>query len=1469
MPEWSGKLAYAESSYTIHTVAGTSTSGYSGDGGPATLSSLNRPCGVALDSSGNLYITDTDNNRVRKVDTSGKISTIAGTGVAGYSGDEGPATSAALNKPCGLAVDSSGNLYISDYNNHRVRKVDMTGKISTIAGKGSTGFSGDGGPATSAELVFPEGLVLDHNGNLYIADYGNHRIRKVDETGKITTVAGREMYGFSGDGGDATSAQLFFPTGVALDDEGNLYIADTSNQRIRKVDSSGKITTVAGNDNGGFNGDGGAAVEAYLYNPTGVVIDGGGNLFIADSSNQRIRKVDSSGKITTIAGTDLMGYGGDGGPATSAELFTPQGIALDRSGDLYVADLYNSRIRELSLNVSARTVVAFAASSIPEVGTNNAITLTVKNAEGYTDTTFTGIHDVTISGYLQAPDSSYGSVEGTLLSAPSQKVSVTFVRGVAKFNVRLHKAKPQTISLSVADVASPAANPLIIHPVAGKAVTMTLTKDITSPDRNGGLFGQQPVITLRDTYGNTSSNDNSTTVTALKKDKGTWTLTGVKTVTAQAGVVTFTDLGATNDDLITGAQLSFETPGLSSIVSTAVTLPKPEYSGKLITRMWPVPHSWDHPEVDDKQQKFKLIDENVYLTNESYADVLFTTQGIDLANVSVDGVSRGSVLKDPLGNLSIIEGADSLGIDSTDPMMDIHALRFKSQPVVNTGSLIHVWARSNTKSESESISLIQAPKVISLNAPSKLETGKTITVEGSLDTKARLPISITTTQGNIHKYTDEQGHFSFTYTAPSFAVSEIIIIKAPGVEFDLINSWDLTIYEPLVIIGPDACNGTTGELFSCQLTASGGIGAPAWQIETGSLPDGIRLDPQTGLLSGIPTTPGKYTATIAVMDSAQEKRTKTIMMTIEPKVALSAPHGVKAEIGDGMVILSWEPVHGATYYDIYEGYTPGSYEKVARITDGSVHYSIKGLPNNMTRYYTVKAGNDKIESDYSEEVSATPKAPTTQAPEWPEGSELSISEITQTSVKLSWPSAMDHVEVSGYRIYVNGAENETVSGSVYAMTMDDLTADTSYMFQVMALNAEGNQSAALSASAKTLPQSPEPDIESPQWPDGSELEISNITSTSVKLSWPSAKDNIGVLGYKIYVDGLEKETVSSSVYGVNVGSLAAGTNYTFSITAYDAASNESSPLSKPAKTAPAPSTGSGGGSSSVCSGDEHVLSANADLRELEIGDKDKRLMPNPPFNPDTTRFTILTEADQVEIAIKPVHSAAKVMFEDEVMVDRIKVNLEEGDNQLVLIVLAENGSKKEYQLTIHREKPNQSGEIIQLTDLAGHWAEKDITRAAAKGLISGYPDRTFQPNNSVTRAEFTVMLTSALQLEAGSTELNFTDRDQISPWAKQATAQAVRAGLIEGYKDGGFRPNAHVTRTEMTVMIARALDLPMDASTTTGFADDQEIPKWAKGAVEVMREQGYISGRGGDTFAPNDTATRAEASVMLLRLLED
>jgi sugar lactone lactonase YvrE len=331
----------------ITTAAGNGTQGYTGDGGPAAGAELNYPIGVAFDASGNLYIADAENNRVCRVDKAGIITTAAGNGTQGYTGDGGPAAVAELNYPMGVAFDASGNLYIADTENNRIRKVDRAGVITTVAGTGTQGYSSEG-PAISAELNQPTGVAVDNAGNLYIADNQNFCIRRVDTGGFITTVAGNGTQGYGGDGGPATGAELDYPTGVAVDNAGNLYIADARNNRVRRVDRSGVITTVAGNGVQGYGGDGGLATSAELNYPAGLAFDASGNLYIADNGNNRIRKVDTRGVIATVAGNGTQGYGGDGGLATSAELNYPAGLAFDASGNLYVADIKNNRIRKVA-----------------------------------------------------------------------------------------------------------------------------------------------------------------------------------------------------------------------------------------------------------------------------------------------------------------------------------------------------------------------------------------------------------------------------------------------------------------------------------------------------------------------------------------------------------------------------------------------------------------------------------------------------------------------------------------------------------------------------------------------------------------------------------------------------------------------------------------------------------------------------------------------------------------------------------------------------------------------------------------------------------------------------------------------------------------------------------------------------------------------------------------------------------------
>src|SRR5665213_1429091 len=297
--------------------------------------------------------------------TSGIIMTVAGTGAPSFYGDGGAATNAALYLPYGVTVDANGNLFIADEVSNRIRKVDTDGIITTVAGNGygagtgNGGYSGDGNAAINAELWYPSSVAVDAGGNLFIADSENNRIRKVDTNGVITTVAGKGPSSFSGDGSKATNATLYWPQGLALDAAGNIFIADSWNNRIRKVDTNGiittvagngVITTVAGNGYGSFSGDGSAATNAGFFQPFGVSVDGGGNLFIADAGNNRIRKVDSNGTITTVAGVGTNIFSGDGGAATNAAINYPWKVVPDNLGNLFIADTGNNRIRKVDTN---------------------------------------------------------------------------------------------------------------------------------------------------------------------------------------------------------------------------------------------------------------------------------------------------------------------------------------------------------------------------------------------------------------------------------------------------------------------------------------------------------------------------------------------------------------------------------------------------------------------------------------------------------------------------------------------------------------------------------------------------------------------------------------------------------------------------------------------------------------------------------------------------------------------------------------------------------------------------------------------------------------------------------------------------------------------------------------------------------------------------------------------------------------
>lgn len=481
--------AQTTGTYTINTVAGNGTNGYAGDGAVATAAELGGPAGLAVDSSHRIYVSDQYNHRVRQFTVGGNISTVAGNGTNGESGDGGAATSAELSNPTAIAVDSSGNYYIVDAANCLIRKVTSSGTISTVAGNtnASCGFLGDGGAATLGQLQTPTAVAVDSAGNLYIADTGNFRIRKVTASnGYISTVAGNGLQGTSGDGGAATAARLNSPRGVAVDSSGNIYISDSGNNRIRIV-SNGTITTIAGTGTAGFSGDGGLAVNAQLYGPRGIALDGAGNLYVTDYTNSRIRKVATNGIITTLAGNGRFGYTGDGGPALSAQLNFPSGVTVDTDGSIYVGDTGNNVVRVLSPSLNYGNPPAINPSGVVSAGDFGAFTSVAPGSwiEIYGSNLASDSRQWNTNDFrgINAPT----SLDGTFVTIGGQSAFLDYIAG-------------GQVNAQVPSTVAPGTQQITVTNLAGTSDPYSITVNLTQPGllapASFKIGGKQYVVAL-------------------------------------------------------------------------------------------------------------------------------------------------------------------------------------------------------------------------------------------------------------------------------------------------------------------------------------------------------------------------------------------------------------------------------------------------------------------------------------------------------------------------------------------------------------------------------------------------------------------------------------------------------------------------------------------------------------------------------------------------------------------------------------------------------------------------------------------------------------------------------------------------------------------------------------------------------------------------------------------------------------
>jgi uncharacterized repeat protein (TIGR01451 family) len=529
----------------------------------AVAAPLHNPISVAVDPAGNVYVSDLGNNVVRKVDTSGTITTVAGGGSPPDGiGDGGPATSAALSSPFGIAVDAAGDLFIADQGHNAIREVNSAGTISTVAGNFNSGFSGDGGLATSSALANPSAVLPIPGGGFYLTDTANARVRKVDASGVITTVAGDGLSGSAGDGGAATRAQINQPFGLAMDEAGDLFISDIGANTVRQVDPLGGISTVAGSPSGasGYSGDGGPATAALLNAPAGLAYRAG-SLFITDNSNNVVRQVDPAGTITTVAGNGSSGYSGDGGPATAASLAFPGGVALDGSGNLLIADTGNSVLRRVDHPALPADLLALRLAATPTPGPGQPLTYAISVVNPGTSGAATG---VTVTDSLPA-GVAFGSVtssQGSCTGGAAVSCALGLLAPGATATVTIQTTAPAG-STTVSNTAQVSADQVDPLPGDNRA---SVTTTVDPADVSVSLSASQATAQVPTPF----------TYNAIVSDAGPYAATTVKLTDAlPAGLTIGSPTTSQGSCSVAGSnvtcQLGTLAPGATASVSIPVT----------------------------------------------------------------------------------------------------------------------------------------------------------------------------------------------------------------------------------------------------------------------------------------------------------------------------------------------------------------------------------------------------------------------------------------------------------------------------------------------------------------------------------------------------------------------------------------------------------------------------------------------------------------------------------------------------------------------------------------------------------------------------------------------------------------------------------------------------------------------------------------------------------------------------------
>ncbi|WP_217591933.1 S-layer homology domain-containing protein [Cohnella sp. GbtcB17] len=1283
--------------YGATTVAGTTgSSGFSGDEGAATAAKLNTPNAVAVDGSGNIYIADTENHRIRKVGTDGKISTVAGTGTQGYNGDNRAATAANLDTPTAVAVDGSGNLYIADSFNNRIRKVDTAGKISTFAGTGSAGSGTDGTAATAFSLSYPCGLALDDSDNLYIADTSNHRVLKVNAAGIVSTVAGTGSYGFSGDGGAATAAKMDSPVALAVGPGNVLYIVDNGIQNVRKVGADGKISTFVGGN--GDTSEGAPASSSPLFLPSGISTDSSGNVYVSNTLMNQVRKVDIiSGKIYTIQSTALN---------------NPHGLAVDNSGSVFVADTYNHQIRKLTIlsDDAGLTSLAGLNDGSPAGGDGTsagaAITWSVnvpnsKNAVGRAD--IVAAAGATSKFYSDSGFASEVTGSATLPlaagAATTAYVKVTASDGVTVkyYAVTVNRGPALSGDAGLTTIAgqadsSPAGGD---GSAAGAAVVWTVS--VPNSKAAVGLTDIAPATgATSKLYADSGFTMEITGSATISLTAGAATTVYVK-VTAQDGVtskyyaVTFHRAAALNTDagLTSVAGLTDSAPagGEGASADTAVTWSVNVPNGKADLGLSDI--------VTAADATYKLYSDSSFATEVTGSSTIALTAGA-ATTVYVKVTAQDSVTAKYYAVTVHRDAAlsDDAGLTSV-------AGRTDSAPAGGDG------ASAGTA------------VTWSVNVPNgKADVGRS---------------DIVTVTGATYKlYSDSS--FGTEVTG-----SSMIMLTAGATT---------TVY--------------------VKVTAQDSVTAKYYAVT-------IHRDAALSDDAGLTSVAGQTDSSPAGGDGTSAGTAVTWSVNV--------PNG-KSAIGTADIAT----VTGATY-SLYS-----DSDFATAIADSSTIALTAGT--STTVYIKVTAQDDVTVKYYAVTIRRAADEPTVQQP----------------------PASSQNNDVV---VYVNGKAETTGTSTtavVNGRTVTTISLDPQKIAAKLAAEGKG--------AIITVVTGGSSDISIARL-NGESLQAINEYGATLELKTAHAS-------YKIPASQLVPDALTAGL-----DSAAALQDIELQIEIAASASD---------KRQLAETAANAGGFAVVGSPVDFTVNRIYKGQSAEIA----------PFSVYVERTIELPDGTDPQkvttaIVVEPDGTTRHVPTQVVVMDGKYYAKINSLTNST-------------YALVYHP---------LTFADVERHWAKEAVNDLGARMVVSGYPDGRFNPDASVTRAEFAEIVVRGLGLKPSEQAAAFPDV-RATDWSGQAIQTAYAYGLIDGYEDGTFHPTDSITREQAVAILARAMQVTglqkaqsseAAAPQLTSFTDAALISPWARNSIAAALQTGIMTGRSSAQLAPGADITRAEAAALVARLL--